>query len=66
MGHNSDTVQLDMEYITESHDAVLFLDGDAKVWIPKSQLVDFNGYYRKGESIEITCSEWFANQEGLI
>jgi len=65
MSHNSDTVQLDLQYITETDAAVLFSDGDSEFWIPKSQLIDFYTP-AKGEHLEIACSEWFAEKEGLV
>ena len=67
MNHNSNTVELSVEYVHETDRAVLISNGSSETWIPKSQLVAFDVHcYSRGEAIQITVSEWFATQEGLI
>ena len=67
MSHSPESVELCVDYVHETGGAVLISNGDAETWIPKSQLVGFSHHvYQRGEPIDITVSEWFAKQSGLI
>jgi hypothetical protein len=58
-------VDIDYEYVHETHDAVCIFDGDEEYWIPKSVIEDGHSTdWSKEDTMPI--AQWFAEQEGLI
>lgn len=55
-------VELDVETLRETEQAVLFTDGDEQFWIPKSQMEEWP---EEGDSGVAIVAEWFAEKEGL-
>lgn len=63
----NDSVELFVTFLRETEAAVHIDDGCTQVWIPKSQLVDFESWtLSHGEELVITCSQWFAEQNHLV
>ena len=56
-------VEIDVETIHETDEAVLFNDGDKEFWIPQSVMEDWPD---KGETGTALIIEWFAIKEGII
>jgi len=56
-------IEIDVETLFETDQAVKFTDGDREFWIPQSLMDDWPGV---GESGTATVAEWFAEKEGLI
>ena len=53
-----DVVELELDYVTESHKAYLVSDGDKEVWLPKS--------YCKRDGKVFTIPEWMAVEKELV
>lgn len=51
----------------ETDRAILVLDGDREVWLPKSQVsIEGDEFPEPGESAELFVPEWLAKEKGLI
>jgi hypothetical protein len=61
-------IELDLEIVAMTPDAILFTDGDYEVWVPRSQVADGVDYWEEdiGLSKEFEITEWFAEKEMLI
>ncbi len=57
------TVELELEVVHETADAILVFDGDDQIWIPKSLLDEWP---EVGETKTIEIPEWFAEEKGLV
>jgi hypothetical protein len=58
------TVNVD-KILRETDKAFLVeIDGD-EVWLPFSQVADFNDYAEGDEDLELSVTEWIANEKGL-
>ena len=60
-------LDFDLEYITETEDALCVLgDNSEDVWLPKSQ-VEYNvKSYKKGDAILVHIPEWLAEDKELM
>lgn len=60
------TVELDLEVIAETDEAIMVRDGDGtQAWLPKSQIQQPEGYENcQCQTIEVP--EWLAIKEGLV
>lgn len=56
-------VEVDVDVVHETDEAVLFSDGEEKFWVPKSVMEEWPDV---GESGTALIAEWFALKEGLI
>jgi len=66
-GSVSPLVEIDVEYITETDDAIMVTDSVREVWIPKSFLIDFwHENLKNGDCITIEIPEWMAQEKELI
>lgn len=64
-----ETVEIDVTIENETDMAFLVSDGDMSVWIPKSQLIDFDWeapIMMPITTMTITIPEWLAKEKGLI
>lgn len=62
MARNS-LVDLDLNLITETKEAILVSDGKREAWLPKSQIE----YEPDGKgSVMVTLPEWMAVQKELV
>lgn len=65
MGGNSYD-EYSVEFVHETDNAILICDGDDEIWLPKSQLRDFEEWtYKKRDEITIEVPEWLATEEEL-
>lgn len=68
---NDSPVELELEYIYQTTQAVLVKDlDDEEVWLPKSLIeerleIDWESL-EKGNILEVTIPMWLANSAGLI
>lgn len=61
-----DYEELNVEFIHETEEAVLIDDDNNKIWLPKSQLNEFDeDIHEKGDYITIKVAEWLAIQKEL-
>ena len=56
-------IEIDVEVITETDQAVLVDDGDNQIWVPKSVMQEWP---EVGETGTAAIAEWFCLEEGLI
>lgn len=60
-------IELSVEFVHETEKAVLVDDAGSKVWIPKSLLDGWEDNAReRGDVVEVSVPEWFAEKEGMI
>lgn len=62
-------VELDLEFLHQTDDAVLIQEEKREIWIPKSVCEDppnFVDNIDRNTSISISVKYWFAEKEGLI
>lgn len=61
-------VEIDLEIVTITDDAILTDDGDDEYWIPRSQIEDGEeiDWGDIGKTLTLNIAEWFAEKEGLI
>lgn len=52
--------------IKETDKAFLCKIGDEEVWLPFSQVADYDDYEEDDEDLEISVTEWIANEKGLL
>lgn len=58
--------EFSVKLVHETEEAVLIDDGDNEIWLPKSQLDDFDSWtYEKGDKITIYLADWLAEKRGL-
>lgn len=55
-----------VEVIRETTDALLCQIEGKEIWMPKSQLSEESEVRGDGDKGDLVCSEWIANQKGLI
>lgn len=56
--------EFDVEMVYETDDAILVQYGTRQIWLPKSQLNDFEEFtYEPEEEIIIEVAEWLADLE---
>jgi hypothetical protein len=56
----------DVDVLKETDSAFLLLiEGGEKVWMPKSQVADPDGYAEGDEGVSISITEWIADQKGI-
>lgn len=55
-------VEIDVEVVSQTEDAMLFTDGINEFWVPKSVMDD---YPEDGDGVAV-IEEWFAEQKGLV
>jgi len=66
---NIENVEVDVTIEAETELAILVNDGDRDVWLPKSQLIDYddNAPVLTGiTAVTVTLPEWLAKAKGLI
>jgi len=56
-------VEITVEIKAETELAYLVSDGDLEMWIPKSQIEEFD---RSGDIATFQIPEWLAEEKGLI
>jgi hypothetical protein len=60
MGRNDEPVEIEFDEVEhETSDSVLFLIGDDKVWLPKSQIIE------QDDGV-VTIPEWLAIDRDLV
>jgi len=57
-------IEIAIEVMARTPDALLVTDGKAECWIPRSQISDYSGDEDSPETIFIP--EWLAYKKGLI
>ena len=65
----SNYVELDLELIHMTADAIYVSDGTTQDWIPRSQVKDGNwllGFDDVGKTLSLEVTEWAAKQARLI
>lgn len=64
---NDSTIEVELEYKHQTFKAVLFVDSGKNIWIPKSQIDDWDDdcEYEIGELVEIGIPEWLAVKNGI-
>ncbi len=58
------TVEFFLEIVKKTPDAILFTDGDEKMWIPRSQIISMTRIEKRDYEVEVT--EWFAYEKDMI
>ena len=69
MGKNKEPVEVDVEVVGKSENALQVSDGDTTTWIPISLIdedSDINGESDVGASGTLTLPEWKAKDAGFI
>ena len=61
-------IELDLEIIAMTRDAVLFSDSTQEQWVPRSTILDGNDleYDQIGETLTVEIQEWMAVDRGLV
>ncbi len=59
--------ELAVSFVRQSDDAILIEDANGKkIWLPKSQLTNWDHNTPEGVIVEIVLAEWLAIKEGLV
>jgi cold shock CspA family protein len=53
------------EFKVETANAFLVNDGDADVWIPKSQITAQSCDFKKGANVDLEIPQWLAEEKGI-
>lgn len=54
-----------VEYVLESHAAILVLYEHQEFWLPKSQ-IEWIGAADKGDELDVMVPEWLAEEKGMM
>lgn len=66
---SQELIELDLEFLHQTDDALLIQEGKRTIWIPKSVCKDVPlaiDSVDKHSNITIRVQHWFAQKEGLI
>jgi hypothetical protein len=61
----SDEVEVYLERIRSTDEAILFTDGDNEIWLPKFVIIDSERIQR-GRNYKVTIPFWVARQKEII
>lgn len=59
-----ETIELTVEIVHETEKAVLFTDGTAEKWVPRSQIQAMES--TRNGAWQVTLPEWLAKKNGWI
>lgn len=61
------TEKFEVDFLHETTDAVLIWNGDAEIWLPKSQIKGFEeDTYSKWDGISIEIPIWLAEEKEMV
>jgi hypothetical protein len=65
---NNDYIEIDLEFVYGTEDALLLSDGDAEVWIPMTQIKDAEMWHRYtiGDNYTWEIKQWILEEKGLL
>ena len=62
---SKELIELSLDLVKMSNEALLVSDGDNEAWLPKS-LIEYDEEPDRGDSIDIKLPEWLAIEKGFI
>lgn len=66
MTFETEPVEIDITILAETPDALLVDDSDVEVWIPKSQISNYDSDWAINDMVKIEIPEWLATDRGLV
>lgn len=66
MTFETEDVEIDVTIIATTPDALLVDDSDVQVWLPRSQILNYDSDWSIDDIVKIEIPEWLATDRGLV